>query len=242
MIAYRRPHWTRSPDWTRSPHWTRAVPWARWALLALLGFGSSLAAARHHARGDASDGVAGQFDYYLMSLSWSPTYCLTHPQDGAQCRGKGLGFVLHGLWPQYDAGGYPQHCTDSTLSADDETLGERLCPSPKLVRHEWAQHGTCSGMDAATYFRTADHATAVVRIPAVFEAPATSLLMTDNEITAAFRAANPSLPERAMTVSCSRGQLAEVRICLTRELAPRSCGRGVHSSCPHAPVQIRSTR
>jgi ribonuclease T2 len=210
--------------------------------LAVLGLASSVAAARHHHPYDAPDGAAGQFDYYLLSLSWSPTYCLTHPQDGAQCRGKGYGFVLHGLWPQYDAGGYPQRCTDSTLSADDAALGERLYPSPKLVRHEWTQHGTCSGMDAASYFRTADHATAVVRIPAVFEAPATSLLMTDDEITAAFRAANPALPEHAMTVACSGGRLSEVRICLTRELAPRNCGRGVRSSCPRDPVQIRSTR
>jgi ribonuclease T2 len=115
-------------------------------------------------------------------------------------------------------------------------------PSPKLVRHEWAQHGTCSGLDAASYFRTADRATAVVRIPAVLDAPASSLLMTDDQVIAAFRAANPGLPARAMTVACSRGQLSEVRICLTRELAARSCGRGVHGSCPRGPVQIRSMR
>ncbi len=227
---------------TGGQHW-RGLHCTRWIVLALLCVGSSVAAARHHHKNYATDAVAGQFDYYLMSLSWSPTYCLTHPEDGAQCRGKGFGFVLHGLWPQYEAGGYPQHCTDSSLSAEDEQLGERLYPSAKLVRHEWEQHGTCSGMDAATYFRTADRATAVVRIPPAFDAPATSLLMTDDEITAAFRAANPSLPEHAMTVACSRGQLSEVRICLTRELAPRSCGRGVRSSCPRgAPVQIRSTR
>lgn len=213
-----------------------------WAMLALLGVGSSVAAARHHHQADTADGVAGQFDYYLLALSWSPTYCLTHPQDGAQCGGKGYGFVLHGLWPQYDAGGYPQHCTDDALSAADEMLGESLYPSPKLVAHEWVQHGTCSGLDAATYFRTADHATAAVRIPAVFDAPVTSLQMTDNEITAAFRTANPTLPGHAITVACSRGQLSEVRICLTRELQLRPCGRGVHNSCPRGPVQIRSTR
>jgi len=216
--------------------------WPQWFVLLLLCVGCSVAAARHHYQADAPDGVAGQFDYYLLSLSWSPTYCLTHPEDSAQCSGKGFGFVLHGLWPQYDAGGYPQRCADSTLSADDETLGETVYPSPKLVRHEWAQHGTCSGLDAASYFRTADRATAVVRIPAVLDAPASSLLMTDDQIIAAFRAANPGLPARAMTVACSRGQLSEVRICLTRELAARSCGRGVHGSCPRGPVQIRSMR
>ena len=53
--------------------------------------------------------VAGVFDYYLLVLSWSPTYCLTH-RDDAQCSGKGYGFVLHGLWPQYARGGWPKSC------------------------------------------------------------------------------------------------------------------------------------
>jgi len=220
----------------------RRLHWTRWQVLVLLCLGCSVAAARHHHPADAPDGIPGEFDYYLLSLSWSPSYCLTHPYDRAQCSGKGYGFVLHGLWPQYDAGGYPQRCADSALSADAEALGKTLYPSPKLVQHEWTEHGTCSGMDAVTYFRTADRATAAVRIPAVFEAPASSLLMTDDQIAAAFRAANPALPERALTLACSRGQLSEVRICLTRALAPRSCGRGVRSSCPREPVQIRSTR
>ncbi len=65
--------------------------------------------ARHHHK-KSPDAQAGQFDYYLLSLSWAPTYCLTHADDGAECSSKGYGFVLHGLWPQYDAGGYPENC------------------------------------------------------------------------------------------------------------------------------------
>lgn len=211
-------------------------------VLLLLCLGSSVASAQHHHHADSQDGVPGQFDYYLLSLSWSPTYCLTHEDDRAQCAGKGYGFVLHGLWPQYDSGGYPRDCADSPLTADAQALGETLYPSPKLVQHEWAQHGTCSGMDAVTYFRSADRATAVVRIPEVFAAPRTMLQMSSEEIASAFRAANPSLPEDGLSVVCSRGQLSEVRICLNRALAVRSCGGGVRSNCPLVPVQIRSTR
>jgi ribonuclease T2 len=210
--------------------------------LVLLCMASSVAVARNHHQDAAQDGVPGQFDYYLLSLSWSPAYCLTHPYDRAQCAGKGYGFVLHGLWPQYDSGGYPRNCADSSPAADAEALAETLYPSPKLVQHEWAEHGTCSGMDAMTYFRTADRATAVVRIPEVFEAPRTTLLMSSEQIASAFRVANPTLPEDSLTVVCNRGQLSEVRICLSRALAVRSCGRGVRSSCPVPPVQIRSTR
>lgn len=214
----------------------------RWYVLMLLCFGCSAAFARHHYRADGQDGVPGQFDYYLMSLSWSPTYCLTHEYDRAQCAGKGYGFVLHGLWPQYDSGGYPHNCAGSSLSADAEAIGDSLYPSPKLVQHEWAEHGTCSGLDPMTYFRTADRASATVRIPAAFEAPRTTLVMSGDEIASAFRAANPTLPDDSLRVVCSRGQFSEVRICLTRTLAVRRCGRGVRSSCPLAPVQIRSTR
>lgn len=210
-------------------------------VLVLLCLACSVALARNHHQAAAQDGVAGQFDYYLLSLSWSPTYCLTHAYDRAQCAGKGYGFVLHGLWPQYDSGGYPRNCADSSLPADAEALAETLYPSPKLVLHEWAEHGSCSGTDAMSYFRSADRATAVVRIPDALEAPRTMLLMSGQEITSAFRAANPTLPEDALAVICNRGQLSEVRICLSRALAVRSCGRGVRSSCPVTPVQIRST-
>jgi ribonuclease T2 len=213
----------------------------RWLAL-LLCLGCSVASARHHHRATSQQGQAGQFDYYLLSLSWSPTYCLTHQDDRAQCSGKGYGFVLHGLWPQYDAGGYPRDCADSPLSAQAEALGETLYPSPKLVQHEWTQHGTCSGMDAESYFRTADRATAVVRTPNALEAPRTTLLMSGEAIASAFRTTNPSLPEDGLAVVCSRGQLSEIRICLDRALAVRSCGRDVRSTCPYGPVQIRSTR
>jgi ribonuclease T2 len=223
-------------------HTLRRCGSTRSLVLALLCLASGVALARNHHAAAAQDGVPGQFDYYLLSLSWSPTYCLTHPDDRAQCAGKGYGFVLHGLWPQYDSGGYPRDCADSPLAADAQALGATLYPSPKLVQHEWMEHGTCSGVDAITYFRSADRATAVVRIPEVFEAPLTTLLMSSEQIAAAFRAANPGLPEDSVSVICSRGQLSEVRICLNRALAVRSCGRGVRSSCPPGPVQIRSTR
>ncbi len=198
--------------------------------------------ARHHHRSTQSESVAGQFDYYLLSLSWSPSYCLTHPDDRAQCGSKGFGFVLHGLWPQFDSGGYPQNCaTSSPMTPEADAIGRSIYPSPNLVGHEWDRHGTCSGMDAVNYFKTADRAAAAVKIPAVFEAPATSLQMSDTAIISAFHANNPSLPANALAVECSRGQLSEVRVCLTRDLKTRDCGRGVRSNCSGV-VQIRSSR
>lgn len=199
-------------------------------------------ARHHHARSEHS-GAAGQFDYYVLSLSWAPTWCLTHPGDPDECGSKGYGFVLHGLWPQYEAGGYPENCpTGHALSAAAAARGRTLYPSEHLMQHEWRAHGTCSGLDALDYFTTADRATAVIRTPAELDAPRFDQRLTAERIRSLLRSANPRLPESAVTLTCSRAALAEVRICLTRALEARACGRGVHSSCPHVPLAVPATR
>jgi len=199
-------------------------------------------ARHHHARNDRS-AQAGQFDYYVLSLSWAPTYCLTHADDGEECSGKGYGFVLHGLWPQYDRGGYPENCpTRFDLSAGAAAKGRTIYPSERLMQHEWREHGTCSGLDAIGYFNTADRATAVLKVPAALEAPHSNQSLTAERITRLFQDANSQLPEGALNLTCSRAELSEVRVCLTRDLEPRSCGRGVHSNCPRVPLDIPASR
>jgi ribonuclease T2 len=216
---------------------------AKLSLSALLCLACVPAMSGHHGRRDVDDATPGAFDYYLLSLSWSPNYCLTHEQDRGQCGRKGLGFVLHGTWPQFDAGNYPQYCQgDRDLSGQAAALGRTLYPSPKLMQHEWESHGSCSGLDAVSYFKTADRALAKVQVPAMFEAPPRSLTLSGGQIVAAFRSANPLMPDNALTVACSHGQLSEVRICLTRELALRSCGQRLRSTCPDGPVQVLSSR
>ena len=98
------------------------------------------------------------------------------------------------------------------------------------------------GLDPAEYFRTADRATAVLHIPSVFAAPRADQHFSPAQILAAFGVANPALPPHAMTVACSRNELSEVRLCLTRGLLPRPCGRGVRDSCPAAPILVRAVR
>ena len=199
--------------------------------------------ARHHHATSNQSSQAGEFDYYVLSLSWAPTYCLTHADDGAECSGKGYGFVLHGLWPQYDSGGYPEKCaTQFELSADAANKGRTVYPSERLMQHEWQEHGTCSGLSALMYFNTADRATTAIKIPAALEAPRSDQRLTAERIASLFQSANTRLPEGAMTLACSRDELSEVRMCLTRNLEPRSCGRGVHSNCPRIPLNIPASR
>jgi ribonuclease T2 len=196
----------------------------------------------HHRDSAAAPSVAGQYDYFLLSLSWSPSYCLTHQQDRAQCS-KGYGFVLHGLWPQNADGGYPENCAaDATLPAAALARGSTLFPSPRLMQHEWQRHGSCTGLDALSYFNTADRALAAVKIPAMFEAPRANLSMNVAGIVAAFRAANPELREDGLAVACNRAELSEVRVCLSKGLVPTACGRGVHHACPDVALRIPAAR
>jgi len=198
----------------------------------------------HHSHAHRNtDAQPGQFDYYLLSLSWAPTYCLTHADAGPECAGKGYGFVLHGLWPQYDDGGYPQSCsTQFELSADAAAKGRTIYPSERLMQHEWRVHGTCSGLDSMEYFRAADRSTAVVRIPVTLETPQSEQNLSAAQISALFLSANPEMPAGALSVACSRGSLSEVRVCLTKELMLRRCGRGVHTTCPHTTIAIPASR
>jgi ribonuclease T2 len=219
-------------------------PLRRWMLLLAAGLACSSASARHHHRAqNESDAVAGQFDYYLLSLSWSPSYCLTHQDDRAQCGGKGYGFVVHGLWPQYSSGGYPQNCSTPYMLTDEaRRVGNSIYPSPNLVEHEWRRHGTCSGVDAITYFRSADRAAAAVQVPASLQTPRTEQSLTAAQILAAFHDANTRIPANGMIAACSRGELSEVRVCLDRNLALSSCGRGVRTSCPATAVSVPASR
>lgn len=211
--------------------------------LLLLALTAASASARHHHKNSDQDAQAGQFDYYVLSLSWAPTYCLTHADDSAECSSKGYGFVLHGLWPQYDGGGYPGNCaTRLELTPDAAAKGSTIYPSERLMSHEWQEHGTCSGLSALDYFLTADRATAAVRIPPAFDAPRSDQSLTTDQIVELFHRANPRLPDGAMTVACSRANLSEIRMCLTKDLGVRACGRGVHNTCPKVPLRVSASR
>jgi ribonuclease T2 len=197
------------------------------------------------ARGHHERSEAGRFDYYLMSLSWSPSYCETHPGDAEQCARKGFGFVLHGLWPQNRNGSWPQQCPDD-LKPDAATVERTLAfmPSRRLIEHEWQTHGSCSGLDPSEYFGLADRAFGHMTIPNALKTPASVPSMSADDIVDAFAAANHGLDERMMTVQCHDGnELAEVRICLDRDsLAPRACGGRVRNTCRKGALRIPAVR
>lgn len=212
-------------------------------LLSLFALPAEARHSHHHQGGGGSTNVnvSGAFDYYLLSLSWSPNYCVTHSSDTAQC-GKGFGFVLHGLWPQYFRGGYPQDCsTTQTLSTEAIDFGKTIFPSPKLISHEWDKHGTCSALDALSYFKQADQARTAIKIPAAFEAPQSAQVMSVADVLSAFTVANPSLTEKSLAVVCTGSNFSELRVCLNKDLSPAPCGQDVKNQCSGS-VRVRSVR
>jgi ribonuclease T2 len=186
--------------------------------------------------------VAGVFDYYLLALSWSPTFCLTH-KDDSQCTGKGYGFVLHGLWPQYAKGGWPESCPPlTTLNAAQTSQGLTLFPTKKLLDHEWSKHGTCSGLGAMGYLDEADKAVAAVKIPDELQPFSSSYYFEAQEIADLFRKANPGIPADGIAVICSGPELSEVRVCMGKDLQFGACGKGVKTQCRAGDIRVPPSR
>ncbi len=189
------------------------------------------AQARRHA--DDAQSTARGYDYFVMALSWSPTYCQTHRDEEEQCGHKGYGFILHGLWPQYEGGGGPQRC-ESDDRPDRRTVERALAfmPSRRLVNHEWRAHGSCSGLAPPAYFALADRAFAALQVPPALKAPRRDIHTTADALRASLRDANPGLRDDMMSLHCSQGDLVEVRVCLDKQLSPRRCGKRMRTGCP----------
>jgi len=210
------------------------------ALIALMICSIGMSEARQSRQ--QSESVAGVFDYYLLTLSWSPTFCLMHP-DNEQCSGKGYGFVLHGLWPQYAKGGWPESCPPMTpLTQQERAKGLTLFPTPKLLDHEWAKHGTCSGLGATGYFDAADKAVGAVKIPEVLQPSTTPHYFEANEIAQLFRQSNPGIPEKGVAILCSGPELSEVRVCMGKDLSFGDCGKGVKTQCRSGKIRVPPIR
>ena len=187
--------------------------------------------------------LPGDFDYWLIALSWSPTWCEFNPDNREQCGTRGFGFVLHGLWPQNDRGGGPQNC-GSRQRVSERSIDRSLAfmPSRGLIIHEWRSHGSCTTLEPDAYFQLADRAFAAVRIPESLRAPKSPPQLSARDIVGAFREANPGLSSDAIQVMCTGARLSEVRVCANADLTTRSCGKLSRSRCPAGVLRIPSVR
>ena len=187
---------------------------------------------------DRRQNEPGQFDFYVLALSWSPSFCAAAsertpgraPQQ--QCGERPYSFVVHGLWPQYDKG-FPEYCQrDKTrLERDIVTSMLDLMPAPQLIFRQWDKHGTCSGLAPRAYFDTIRKARALMKIPPQYLELATPLTVTPEEIEQAFVGANPGMTREAIAVRCDSQRLSEVRVCLSKDFRFRDCGEVDRRAC-----------
>ncbi len=178
---------------------------------------------------------AGDFDYYVMSLSWSPNWCAQtgDARGDPQCdAGRDLSFILHGLWPQNEDG-YPSYCRTGARdpSRSDTAAMADIMGGAGLAFYEWKKHGRCSGLDATEYFGVSRRAYESITIPDLFKGLNRDVALPASVVEDAFVEANPGLGRDQITVTCSRGMIDEVRVCLTKDLQPRNCGADVVRDC-----------
>jgi ribonuclease T2 len=188
----------------------------------------------------------GNFDFYVLSLSWSPSFCEAGPargQTNPECGPRAYAFVVHGLWPQYERG-FPRSCQVPPPRLPREIASSMLdlMPAPRLVYHEWDEHGTCSGLPAAAYFKTVRDARSMVSVPPRFSDLDTALAVDPEEVRREFINANPGLTSGAIAIDCDRQRLREVRICLSRDLGFRDCPEVTRQTCRRAEIVMPPVR
>ena len=198
---------------------------------------------------DPRQNAPGQFDFYVLALSWSPSFC----EDSAelapnrapdqQCGGRPFSFVVHGLWPQYEQG-FPAFCQVPAPRLDRNIVGQMLdlMPSPRLIFHEWDRHGTCSGLSATAYFENVRKARAMLKIPADYLELDKPIMVSADEVADAFVKANPGLSRASIAVACDSKRLSEVRVCLKKDFGFHDCAEVTRRACKRDRIAMPAVR
>ena len=211
--------------------------------LALVVVSAGLASAQ-----DRRQNASGQFDFYVLALSWSPSFCEAAAERGnrgrsqVQCE-RPYSFVVHGLWPQYERG-FPEYCQRPSprLNRNIMTSMLDLMPAPGLIFNEWDKHGTCSGLGARAYFESVRKARAAVKIPEEFLQLSEQKTIAPADLEAAFIKVNPGLSSSAISVICTSRRLSEVRVCLSKDMQFRACEEIDRRACRRDEVVMPPVR
>ena len=190
-----------------------------------LGMGNALAAERAN--------IVGDFDYYVMSLSWSPEYCASNSDpDSTQCGERRYSLVVHGLWPQYENGGFPSACSAERAvptAIVDSMLD--IMPSKTLIQHEWDKHGTCSGLSVDKYFQLTRQIYNSIAIPDKYKQPTDYIMTSIKGLESDLIGVNPTLDGSKIAINCKGRFLQEIRVCYDKNNQPRIYGRKVADKC-----------
>lgn len=204
------------------------------------------ASASKHRSGSASshaDNTPGAFDYYLLVLSWAPEFCATHQStmSSSECDpNRHYGFVVHGLWPQNNDGSWPKDC-GSAQPVSNDIVREMLpiMPARGLIQHEWATHGTCSGLSSQQYFGDIQQLYKSVKVPQEYQHPGAQFSASPSDIEQKFAQANGA-PQTAFRVSCSGAAFVAIEACFDKNFKYQNCGSSV-KECRSPQVNVLPT-
>ncbi len=179
--------------------------------------------------------AAGDFDYYVMSLSWSPNFCAIEgdAKGAEQCDSSGdYGWVLHGLWPQYEDG-WPSFCNTVERNPSRSQSNEMvdIMGSSGLAWYQWKKHGRCSGLSSVEFYDLSRKAYDSVVRPPVLRKLDKTVALPASVIEEAWLEVNPDLEKDMVTITCRDGRIMETRICLTKDLEPRRCAPDARRDC-----------
>lgn len=189
---------------------------------------------------------AGDFDYYVLALSWNASWCMREgdARDAEQCDSQhDFGFTLHGLWPQYESG-WPEYCRSTARdpARRESAAMADIMGSGGLAWHQWKKHGRCSGLSGPAYYALSRQAYESVARPKIFRRLPRDMALAPGVVEAAFIEANPGLTPDGVTITCRDGYLQEARICLDRDLTPRACAPDAARDCRAPSAQMPKMR
>lgn len=178
---------------------------------------------------------SGKFDYYVMSLSWSPNWCAIEgdSKNSPQCDPReDYGWVLHGLWPQFHRG-WPAYCptTEPMPTRQQTNAMVDIMGTSGLAWHQWRKHGVCSGLSSRAYFDLSRRAYDSIVRPPVFRKLTDTVKLPAKVVEEAFLKSNPQLQPDMITITCRDGRIEEARICLSKDLTPVPCGADTVKDC-----------
>lgn len=180
---------------------------------------------------------------YTLAASWSPDYCKTSGDTRSmQCsRAYGrFGFVLHGLWPQAARGPSLQWCASAPPPLSSEVVRRNLCmtPSPSLLAHEWAKHGTCMTRTPEKYFKVGSILWDSLRWPDA-DSLSRKRGLTAGDLRDEFVLLNKGWRRDAVGIASSdSGWLREIQLCYGKTFRPARCPARQFGAADTAPLKI----
>ena len=172
---------------------------------------------------------------YLLSLSWSSTYCLLDGKDNkdqVQCNNpkKDYRFIVHGLWPQQiedinNTSHYLKYCKALTKRVPAQIITDifDVMPSSDLINHTWRKHGTCTGLTQKDYFKTTKSLYNKFNIDHILTHVSESKVLIKKHIIHDIISAFPDFNEENFIINCRGRFLKEIRVCLNNEFNLRAC-------------------